>query len=174
MADLDRIKRENNIVELLESHGIETVGDKICCLWHDDEHPSCMINEGDVDTYYCFSCGASGSYIDMYARLNGLSFGESVRAIGGGAPELSFKEIAEKFFKKKINYKKEAMKVAIRISKLCRGEVSKLVSADKLEEIFIKFDKLWAKFSASKSNIDKDKYWKLMLDFERRLREIKD
>ena len=42
--------------------------DMICCLFHDDWHPSMKLNR---DYFYCFGCGVTGDVIDFVARLFG-------------------------------------------------------------------------------------------------------
>lgn len=46
------------------------------CLFHDDHHPSMYCRK---NYYYCFSCNASGSTIDLYMYLNNVNFIEAVR-----------------------------------------------------------------------------------------------
>jgi len=48
------------------------------CVAHEDEHPS-MYTKGN--RAYCFSCGFSGSAIDVYMTLHGCDFREAVEAL---------------------------------------------------------------------------------------------
>jgi hypothetical protein len=41
----------------------------ICCPWHDDNHPSCKVNEKYL---HCFSCGGSGDIFDVAAAILGV------------------------------------------------------------------------------------------------------
>jgi len=45
------------------------------CPFHDDKHPSLYLKN---NFYYCFSCGASGSTIDLCMRLDNIDFVSAV------------------------------------------------------------------------------------------------
>ncbi|MFP3041216.1 hypothetical protein LQZ19_05275 [Treponema primitia] len=57
--------------EYLEAKGIipDEYG-KIKCLWHDDDHPSCQVNE---EYLYCHTCHKSGDIYATAAALLGVS-----------------------------------------------------------------------------------------------------
>lgn len=48
------------------------------CPFHDDHHPSLYLRK---NFYYCFSCNAHGSVIDLYMHLNNVNFVEAVRSL---------------------------------------------------------------------------------------------
>jgi len=54
---------------------------KSICLFHADKNPSMYIYNNK--TYYCFSCQASGSTIDIIMRLKNCSFTSAVKFLIG-------------------------------------------------------------------------------------------
>jgi hypothetical protein len=56
--------------EYLETRGVTPDNsDLIRCLWHDDDHPSCKVNDNYL---YCFSCGAHGDIYEAAAAILGV------------------------------------------------------------------------------------------------------
>lgn len=51
---------------------------KAHCLFHNDKHESMHVY---TNSYYCFSCEAHGSTIDIVMQLYGLKFNEAVRRL---------------------------------------------------------------------------------------------
>jgi DNA polymerase len=49
-------------------------GNMVCCPFHDDAKPSCVIYS---DHYYCFGCGAHGSRLDWLTRVEGMTLAEA-------------------------------------------------------------------------------------------------
>jgi DNA primase len=57
-------------LDYLKAKGIEpNAGGFINCLWHNDEHPSCKVNDEYV---HCFACGESGDIFRVAAALIGV------------------------------------------------------------------------------------------------------
>lgn len=52
------------------------------CPFHQDTHPSLYCKN---NFYHCFSCGASGSTIDLYMKLHNVDFKQAVKFLSGGA-----------------------------------------------------------------------------------------
>lgn len=51
----------------------------MCCLWHDDKHPSMKLLESQ-NRLYCFSqCRKGFDAIDVYMKINNSTFFEAVR-----------------------------------------------------------------------------------------------
>ena len=49
-----------------------------CCPFHNEKTPSFHINR-DKQLFHCFGCGASGNFIQLVMRLEGLDFQDAVR-----------------------------------------------------------------------------------------------
>lgn len=60
---------------------VEVKKGKALCVFHDDHNPSMGIKN---NRYRCFSCGASGSVIDLIRKIQGLDFKEAVKYLSGG------------------------------------------------------------------------------------------
>lgn len=52
------------------------------CPFHADKTPSLHVNE-DKGVFYCFGCGESGDVFDFIMKLDGVSFVEAVKSLGG-------------------------------------------------------------------------------------------
>lgn len=48
------------------------------CIWHDDNNPSMYCKNNFA---HCFSCGQSGSVIDVYMQLYNCGFVEAIKAL---------------------------------------------------------------------------------------------
>src|SRR5271157_1925527 len=66
------------IEDVLNYYGISYSNNKICCLWHDDNHPSAYIY-ADSNVGYCFAC-SKGSFdgIDIVMLKENLEFKDAV------------------------------------------------------------------------------------------------
>lgn len=67
---------------------------KYRCPFHDDHDPSMITypqTKGGKSHYHCFSCGAHGDAIDLYARIKGLSGPDAAREL---ARELGYDDAA--------------------------------------------------------------------------------
>lgn len=64
---------------------------KVLCPFHSDHDPSLSIKRwpNDILTFKCFACGASGTVIEAYSRLNGCTINEACLKLAGtmGAPK---------------------------------------------------------------------------------------
>lgn len=74
---LDRIKQEISLQRLAEEQGhtLKQHGKDyaVCCPFHDDATPSCVISPAS-NLFHCFGCGAAGSVIDWVMKTQGVSF----------------------------------------------------------------------------------------------------
>ncbi len=81
--DLDNIKHNYSILEIARRLGIDVLNNNTCrCAnpWHDDKNPS-MSFHIPTNTFKCFSCGASGSNIDLVILVCGCDFKKAVEFI---------------------------------------------------------------------------------------------
>lgn len=77
----DRITPE--MIERAREYPIDTLlgvtrRGNILCISHEEKHPSMGIKNNRAR---CFSCGYFGDSIDVYMKLNGAGFAETVRAL---------------------------------------------------------------------------------------------
>ena len=80
--DLERLKRNIDLVALCRSRGIELkqhgsrdyIGR---CPFHEDKNPSFVVTP-HKNLFHCLGCDAAGSVIDFVMKLDGLSFREAV------------------------------------------------------------------------------------------------
>ena len=78
MADFQKIRQEVPIEEVARWLGIEVLGGKAKCPFHNDQTPSMSFKEG---RFKCFGCDASGDAIDLVARLKNVSATEAAQKI---------------------------------------------------------------------------------------------
>jgi DNA polymerase len=53
-------------------------GNKVCCPFHDDGEPSCVVYE---DHFHCYGCGEHGSRLDWLVRAEGMTLTEAALCI---------------------------------------------------------------------------------------------
>lgn len=79
MSIYETVKAAISVKDAAEQYGLKVNRNgMICCLFHNDRHPSLKLNE---DYFYCFGCGATGDVIDFTARLFGLSSYEAAQKL---------------------------------------------------------------------------------------------
>lgn len=82
-----RIRASVSLTDLMLRYGVtlRKIGNSHvgCCIWHDETRPSMNIYVGDdgAERAKCFSCGAGGSVIDVYAQFAGLDPKTQMREI---------------------------------------------------------------------------------------------
>jgi hypothetical protein len=90
MRQSDEIKDKVNIIQFLEENGVKVVKvgkNNMCkCMFHDDSNPSMAVYP-DSGYFKCFSCGATGSVIDIEMRLRGGEPKDAMKRLGGSFPE---------------------------------------------------------------------------------------
>jgi len=90
--ELERLKRETDLVELVRSSGVElkTHGKDLLglCPFHDDKAPSLVVTPSK-NLWNCLgACGEGGTVVDWVMRTQGVSFRHAVEILRGGG-ELS-------------------------------------------------------------------------------------
>ena len=53
---------------------------KACCPFHNEKTPSFNIDR-DRQLFHCFGCGASGNFVQLVMRLEGLDYRDAMRAL---------------------------------------------------------------------------------------------
>jgi DNA primase catalytic core len=94
-AELERVKREVDLVALVEASGVKLYRQGndwagLCC-WHEDHEPSLVVSpEKDPPLWHCLgACQTGGTAIDWVMRRDRLSFREAVASLQrqlGGSP----------------------------------------------------------------------------------------
>ncbi len=92
--ELERIKREVDLVALVRGRGIELRphGKDLAgrCPFHDgDDTPSLVITPGK-GLFHCFACDAGGDVIEWTRRTEGVSFRHAVEILRAGGPPPAF------------------------------------------------------------------------------------
>jgi DNA primase len=86
---INRIKRDVSLLRLVESQGYKLTKQgkdyAICCPFHDDKDPSCIISPKS-NLFHCFGCNAAGSVIDWVMKTQGVSFRHAVELLHRGDP----------------------------------------------------------------------------------------
>lgn len=84
--EIEAIKREHDLKEVIESYGIKLkkkgsnfVG---LCPFHEEKTPSFTINP-KTSLYHCFGCNAGGDVIGFVCRKEGIGFREAVERLAG-------------------------------------------------------------------------------------------
>lgn len=78
----EEIKQTVSMTELVGRYGFRpTRTGFICCPFHDgDRQASLKIYK---DNFHCFGCGANGDIFSFVQRMDGISFKEAFRKLGG-------------------------------------------------------------------------------------------
>ena len=77
--DFARIKAAVTPLDAAARYGLAVSrGKQARCPFHDDRHPSMLVDERH---FYCFACGAHGDVIDLTSRLLSLSTGDAARRL---------------------------------------------------------------------------------------------
>lgn len=87
--ELDRIKRDTDLVALVEASGVKLarqgqdwVG---LCVFHSDTQPSLVVSVHKVPPVWrCFGCGAGGSCVDFVMKRDGVDFRTAVATLAPG------------------------------------------------------------------------------------------
>ena len=70
MSAYDEILSSSNIIDILEYYGLKVNRNKCICPFHNDNHPSMMVN-ANKGIAKCFACGSGGnsiSFIQKYEK----------------------------------------------------------------------------------------------------------
>ncbi len=106
--DLDKIKNKISLISELERKVKLVKKGKdnwCCCLFHEEKTPSLKINE-DLNSFYCFGCGAKGDIFTIYTDLYNYSFQDAVKELADKAgivlKKTDFKKVEKEDTIKKI------------------------------------------------------------------------
>jgi len=81
---IERVRENSDIVEVVADHlQMKQSGRnfKALCPFHPEKTPSFMISP-EKQIFHCFGCGAGGNVFSFLMKIDGLTFPESVRALG--------------------------------------------------------------------------------------------
>ncbi|MBU9728065.1 CHC2 zinc finger domain-containing protein [Diplocloster modestus] len=77
----EEIKQSITMREVAERYNIKVNRNGFCrCIYHDEKTPSMKLYR---DSFYCFSCQKSGDIFTFMQMMDGLSFQEAFRELGG-------------------------------------------------------------------------------------------
>jgi DNA primase len=90
-ADLDRVKRETDLLALVRSRGIELAkhGTKDFigrCPFHDDQNKPNFIVSPAKGLWHCMACGKAGNVIQFVQQHDGVSFRHAFDLLRQGSP----------------------------------------------------------------------------------------
>lgn len=115
---LNEISMANDIVDYASSFmplKKSGRGYMACCPFHNEKTPSFHIDR-DKQLFHCFGCGASGNFVQLVMRLEGLDFHDAIKQMAERAgiviPENGVREVNEITRKKERIY--EMNKIAAR------------------------------------------------------------
>jgi len=91
--EIDRIKRETDLVALVRSRGVELHkhGSKDFagkCPFHQDDSPSFIVSP-EKGLYHCMGCGAAGNAIQFVGKFDGVSFRHAFEILNAGPAAFS-------------------------------------------------------------------------------------
>lgn len=67
MSAYDEILSSSNIIDILEYYGLKVNRNKCICPFHNDNHPSMMVN-ANKGIAKCFACGSGGNSISFIQK----------------------------------------------------------------------------------------------------------
>lgn len=83
--DAVEIKRFTSMNDILARYGLRTDRNGfICCPFHTEKTASMKIYP---DSFYCFGCGANGDIFSFVQKMEGISFKDAFKSLGGTYPE---------------------------------------------------------------------------------------
>ena len=90
-ADLDRVKRETDLLALVRSRGIELAkhGTKDFigrCPFHNDQHKPNFIVTPAKGLWHCMACGKAGNVLQFVQQYDGVSFRHAFDLLRQGGP----------------------------------------------------------------------------------------
>lgn len=89
-AQIERVKRETDLVALVRSRGVELTrhGAKDFvgrCPFHEDTSPSLIVSP-EKGLYHCMGCGLAGNAIQFVEKFDGVSFRHAYELLAEGKP----------------------------------------------------------------------------------------
>ena len=113
---IEKIKRENSIVDVAQKIGIistiKAIGDKPIqtkCVFHEEKTPSLTLYP-KTGTFYCFGCSATGDVIALVQKHLKLNFKQALKWFDSSLeinPEINFDEAKEYLKNHGINYESQ-------------------------------------------------------------------
>lgn len=78
----EQIKEMYSMKDILERYGLPKPNRAgfICCPFHKEKTASMKIYK---DSFYCFGCGSGGDIFDFVQKMDGISFKEAFKELGG-------------------------------------------------------------------------------------------
>lgn len=78
----EEVKERYSMADILERYGLPEPNRRgfIRCPFHDENTPSMKVYKKD---FHCFGCGANGDVISFVERMEGVSFSEALKSLGG-------------------------------------------------------------------------------------------
>lgn len=73
--DKELIRNRLSIKDVLELNGVQVTGSRIPCPIHNGRNKNFKLTEHG---FTCFVCGEKGDIFDLHAKLNNISFAESI------------------------------------------------------------------------------------------------
>lgn len=89
--DVAALKARHSLAAVMAAHGVElrpAGAGRLSgrCPFHDDEHPSLLVDERDQH-FHCFGCAARGDVFDFLRHHLGLDFRAAVAHLDGSPPQ---------------------------------------------------------------------------------------
>jgi DNA primase catalytic core len=91
-SEIERIKRETDLLALIRSRGIELTKHgskdwKGLCPFHGDTNKPNFIVSPEVGLWHCMACGKAGNPIQFVQHHDGISFRHAFEILAGGSKE---------------------------------------------------------------------------------------
>lgn len=113
---IERIKRENNIINIAERLGIANKAKRISnnrvqinCIFHEEKTPSLTLYP-NTNTFHCFGCGVTGDVIKLVRKKQNLNFQESLKWLDPSLeinPQINYDEVRKYLIDHGINYESQ-------------------------------------------------------------------
>src|SRR4030067_3230781 len=88
-GEIEAIKREHDLREVIESYGVtlKKKGSNYVglCPFHKEKTPSFTVNP-KTNLYHCFGCNAGGDVIGFICKMDGIGFKEAVEKLNRHSP----------------------------------------------------------------------------------------
>lgn len=162
MLDVASVKARVSMADVVRMYGIEISRSGFCrCPFHEERTGSMKIYD---DGFHCFGCGAHGDQIEFIKRMDGCSFLEAFRILGGDPGQGKPKRQPPK--------KTEAQKRAEKLSELYERYSSFCSRLHDQEDIRDKAEPFSDRWCSSVNEIQKinnelDSLWEMISELRR-------
>lgn len=95
MIDTDQLKRQVNIVDIIDSYvplKKQGGGYVACCPFHNEKTPSFTVDEAK-QFFHCFGCGAHGDVVTFLREYNGWDFRQAAKSLGADIESMPLEKI---------------------------------------------------------------------------------